>query len=494
MMASKTSASRQNQLWDRFQHHSGLPEQHIALFRDVVIDCEHEWQTLQENSEGIDSEFEEDSDAEERRVRAPHFKPDGSEFTLADVPFKSLVDAVEEHIQMFIPEHSRTEVYEDIFKGIHGVKKFPRWDRQLDNPRATPQTSFSESRAPLESRIGNEPIFEKFASASDLSLETLRRIRGMIAWRDSARSNGTWGAIAWGTFEVTGGRLGPTTKHTLGDVPHCYVRDRLMLATLVDVDPERRDYVRKRVFPDLTASQIQEYAAAVEEIERQAKPHKPAKIKKAQKLPKSAAHDRKVREIAERKKINSPEAQCIVEEDQQLDLIDGSVNLEPNPEFVALMKKNVEKGEASIFTSIKRSAIRPDAQVQKDDDVSVPVECDIDRDCDQIRAMIKILVREGHWSIDQFVRALSGLRHRQVIQFLSHRGTQKGKESAVFQRSWDFFKRRELLGFDLAAPPPKPPSVMRELAQLRGAGLNRAPKRQNGADSSRAGKAQKTSR
>ncbi|RYC61958.1 hypothetical protein CHU98_g4239 [Xylaria longipes] len=485
-----TSANKkQDELYGRFQQYSRLPGDQLELFRDVIIACEHYNQRIDNDSfSSSDS-----SDSDELDCGAKCFKHDGSEFTLADVPLKSLVNAVEEHIQAYVPEHRRTEVYKKVVEGVHGIKQTPKWDRQLDNPRATPRTPFSESKAPPDSRITNDALFKKFKSVSKLDRETLDRIRGMIVWHDSERSNGTWGAIAWRTFEVIGGRLGPTTEHTLFDVPHCYVRDRLMLSTSVDVDPKRCELVRKAVFSDLTDTQIKQYAAAVEEMEGQSEEHRPAKVKRSRHSQGVFDRAAAVRVIQSSRKIAPQEAECIMEEEELLDMIDDTVNLAPNPGFTALMKRNSEKKNSSFFTSIKLSVLRPGVLVQKDDDVSVPSEYNIDRDCDQIRAMIKILVRKGHWTMDKFMRALGGPRHRQIIQFLEKRGPLEGEKSSIFQRSWDFFKRRELLGFELTAPPPKLREA-RELAQLRGVDLNRGKKRQSQAESNRCGKLQKTSK
>ncbi|KAI0466978.1 hypothetical protein F4859DRAFT_495889 [Xylaria cf. heliscus] len=93
--------------------------------------------------------------------------------------------------------------------------------------------------------------------------------------------------------------------------------------------------------------------------------------------------------------------------------------------------------------------------------------------------------------MDEFVQAL-GVRHGQVIQFLEKRDPLQGKENFVFERCWDFFKRRDLLGLELTAPPPKP-RVMLELAQLQGIDLNRGKKRGREAGSDRRRKLQKTS-
>ncbi|KAI1757670.1 hypothetical protein F4782DRAFT_546762 [Xylaria castorea] len=483
---------RQTKLFDRFKLHSGLPDDHVELFRDVIIATQHYIQHLDDGDT---------SDEEGVDIGVTYLKDDGSEFTLADVPVRSLVNSIEEHIQVYVPEHRRTEVYKMVVEGIRGIKQTPRWDRQADNPRAMPQTPFSESRAPLESRKTNESLFRTFASASKLDRETLACIRGMIVWRDSERNNGTWGAIEWDTFEVTGGRLGPTEQHTLADIPHCYVRDRLMASTTIDISPERRDQVQEVVFSDLTSSQVKQYAAAIEEMERQAEGHRPAKAKKPRRSrevsPEVVDRALSVYWIQQSRKIAPQEAECIMKEEELLDAIDDTINLAPNQSFTALKLKVPKPEFAFSIGSTCHSVLTPSAWVQKDDEVSVPEECEVDRDCDQIRAMIKILIRGGHWKTDEFIRALEGIRHRQLINFLEKRGPLQGKKSLAFRRSWEFFKKRELLGFELTAAPPKPPKLRREvqeLVKLREVDPNRGHKRQSQGLFERPKKLQKASK
>ncbi|KAJ8129007.1 hypothetical protein O1611_g4627 [Lasiodiplodia mahajangana] len=478
---------RQNELYDRFKQHSKLPSDHLELFRYCIVDFEYHNRKF-ENDES-DSTDEDDFDI------VQHYNADGSEYTLADVPLRSLVDAIEEHIQTYIPEHRRTEVYKKVVEGVHGIKQTPKWDR-VDNPRAKPQTPFSESRAPLKFRQTNELLFEDFGETSKLSRETLARIRGMIVWRDSERSNGTWGAIEWDTFQVTGGRLGPTEQHTLSDVPHCYVRDRLMASIAIDVDQNRRDLVRETIFSDLTLSQIKEYASAIEEMERQVAGHKPAKTERPRRSREVFDRAQRVREIQYSRKISPQEAECIMKQEELLDAIDDTIDLAPSLDFTARGMNSSEFRRAHSFMGMSDSVLTPGARVQEDEEVSLPDDCTIDRDCDQVRAMIKIFSRSGHWTMEQFTRALDGPRRREVSKFLEQRGPLGGKQSAVFRKSWEFFKKRELLGFELTAPPPKPKLAreVRGLLGLREVDPNRGRKRPNLGDLDRSGKLSKTSK
>lgn len=119
-----------------------MPTDHLELFREYIVAAEG-------YNQSIDNDMSDtsDSDEEDFNMEATYYKADGSEFTLSDMPFKSLASLIECHIQMYIPEPRRTEVYKKVVEGIHGIKKSPRWDRHEDNPRAEPRTAFSESKA-----------------------------------------------------------------------------------------------------------------------------------------------------------------------------------------------------------------------------------------------------------------------------------------------------------------------------------------------------------
>jgi hypothetical protein len=242
-----------------------------------------------------------------------------------------------------------------------------------------------------------------------------------------------------------------------------------MVSTSIDIDPDRRDQVREVVFSDLTSSQIKHYAAeieeieAIEELERQLECHRSAKTKKPRRSQEVLDRTQKVREIQLRRKICPQEAECIMKQEEILDAVVDTIDLVPNPSFAA------RKMRCSKVKLCGRawSVLKPGHLAQDDHEVLVPRECHIDRDCDQVRAMIKILVRRGHWTMEDFTKALDGSGRPEVNQFLEKRGPLQGKQSAVFQRSWDFFKKRELLGLELTAPPPKP-KLAREIRALRG--------------------------
>ena len=81
---------------------------------------------------------------------------------------------------------------------------------------------------------------------------------------------------------------------------------------------------------------------------------------------------------------------------------------------------------------------------------------DIDRDCDQVRAMVANLIRySSKWSLESFRRSLTWLERAPFYAFLRHRGKRGGVRSRAYQLIWEFFKKRELLNVPLptaAAP------------------------------------------
>ncbi|KAI1342491.1 hypothetical protein F5Y15DRAFT_429818 [Xylariaceae sp. FL0016] len=380
------------------------------------------------------------------------------EQNLSKAPFKLVVDDIEELIQILVPPNKRTEIYPKVFDGVTGVRKVPRWESPVDNPRAVPQTPFSEPRAvslpvtlciaapTLDRDLEKETettclhLYQKFVAASKLADDVLRHIRSIIVWRDTERSNGTWGALDWEDETVRGGRLGPTEEHNLWDVPRCSLGDCLMASTLTDIHPQDRASVRKFIFPDLSSAQITEYVSIIEKQEDKLQKHDPPKKKRK----------RRNQETFDRRQA--------VRLEEVLDMVDENINLAPNLSFLKLQVTSAKISWTWVTKyGTRRSILEPGRWLEGEE--SEPVESgeSIDRDCDQIRAMIKIFVRKGDWSMDEFILALGGPRRPELKKFLEKRGLLEGRHSSAFQRSWELFKRRELLGYQLTDPPPPPP-------------------------------------
>lgn len=75
-----------------------------------------------------------------------HYRADGTEHTLADVPYRHVLKDLEKRIKEQ-PEDRRTELYKNFVAGTYGAKKNPDWEREAVNPNAEPKTPFSTSKA-----------------------------------------------------------------------------------------------------------------------------------------------------------------------------------------------------------------------------------------------------------------------------------------------------------------------------------------------------------
>jgi hypothetical protein len=76
---------------------------------------------------------------------------------------------------------------------------------------------------------------------------------------------------------------------------------------------------------------------------------------------------------------------------------------------------------------------------------------EIDYDCDQVRAMIKIFVTDGEWTLDEFRKTLGKVSRQQMTKFLKQTGSDSHQlMSAAYQLSWEFFNWRDQMGLPLS--------------------------------------------
>ncbi|KAI1098126.1 hypothetical protein F4804DRAFT_350767 [Jackrogersella minutella] len=113
------------------------------------------------------------------------------------------------------------------------------------------------------------------------------------------------------------------------------------------------------------------------------------------------------------------------------------------------------------------SVIIPKLNDRLPGEVAADVGTEIDRDCDQIRAMIKILTcHGGEWTVDQFRRTLGHISRPKLTSFLEKWGPRGGVHCLSFLLGWEFFKLREILGCPLVKTNP-PGSPYRDFMQER---------------------------
>ncbi|KAH9886586.1 hypothetical protein F4778DRAFT_473277 [Xylariomycetidae sp. FL2044] len=423
-------------------------------------------------------------------VMAPgtkYYRRDGREYTFEDVPLKDVLKHVESTIETDVDASRRSEVWREVFRGIPGRKKTPEFEKPVDNPRAEPATPFSESRAAPGEAKSNADIIATLVSAADLNERQAKSVPGFITWWDSMDSKGHSGSITFGDFKVGSGRLG--RPHTLEDVPNHYVRDRVLDYINDNVPEEKRDAVRKSVFPDLSEDELRQYSAAIAELSDYVMEHgkkkKDAKGKNDGKNKTPSAEASTPDQATSSSSgptttVAAPPAQAQSEDAQVYPFarVLGNRKLKARGEGanvaeqaaimtatpvagVDLERRPIMRRRKSWLEGIFHSVIQPGRKLPLPEEESIDVGNDIDMDCDQVRAMIKIFTLENDeaWTLDQFRLALGGISRPQMTEFLAGSGPEGGVNTQAFEMSWAFFKKRELLGLPLrkAADDEAPP-------------------------------------
>ncbi|KAI0859989.1 hypothetical protein F4860DRAFT_480596 [Xylaria cubensis] len=423
-----------------------------------------------------------------------YYRRDGTAYTFEDVPLKDVIKAVDLAIESKVASRRRSEVWYKVFQGIPGAKKKPDWEivKPIDNPRAEPDTEFSVSRAAPGEVKSNTDIIATLISATHLSDDDGFRIGALITWWDSIDSKGNGGSFSFADG-VRGGRLG--RNHTLEDVPNHYVRDRVLHYIDNELDEEERDAARKAVFPDLDEDELEQYSAAIVEAERETGGRVMKRPKKMKKGNKSKS---KSKPAPQPKASGSKEPSSALSDPMVVDAVPVTEDAATHANLVARVvgdrpvrsqrEKEIINQQASLLHSIpasstdlgpqmisaprsswmdpiRRSVIKPGLKFPLPQEETLFAGEFIDRDCDQVRAMIKIFVTEGDWTLDQFRLALGGISRPAMTGFLEKTGPQAGSGSMSYELSWEFFKKRELLGLSLRGAGPTEPAARRVLGE-----------------------------
>lgn len=127
---------------------------------------------------------------------------------------------------------------------------------------------------------------------------------------------------------------------------------------------------------------------------------------------------------------------------EALDSVDADIDLTPFLVHRAQRKLNRPM-------MIPSSVVRPKS-LPMPEELKIEYKFGIDYDCDQVRAMIKIFVSRGDWTLEEFRQALGNVSRQQLTTFLTRRGSAGPQlPSAAYQLSWEFFNWREYLGLPL---------------------------------------------
>lgn len=248
--------------------------------------------------------------------------------------------------------------------------------------RKSPLTLF---KLPRDGKTTNRDLMTALAKAASLDQHETAFIQSRIVHLDRMAygSSGRW---------TTGAGLG---GHTLDDVPVNFARDHLMEYIEVYLPVEhRRDAARSAICPDLTKVEIEEYARQI-----------------------TALSERNVEEA--------------------LDDAESDIDLCPVP------RESLKK-RPKFLKKITRSVVFPGrAPSPLEHADSYPPNYHYDPD--QVRAMIKIFIHDGEWTLEQFRRALGNVSRTSLLRFLKGAGRplRRWDDRVAYFQSREFFGRRE---------------------------------------------------
>lgn len=230
--------------------------------------------------------------------------------------------------------------------------------------------------------------------------------------------------------KISGGRLG--RDHTLEDVPIHYFRDCLMDYIEAELKEDKQPAARKAICPDLTDAQVKEYTALIAQQREEREKREVKRFFKRRQLPSGLHRDK-----------NEAEARNIKLVDDALESVRTEVDLAPCKRFPRIRRN------PDLPKPITLSVVRPESTPMPEE-LETEYQFDVDQDCDQVRAMIKIFVTDGEWTIDQFRRALERVSRQQLASFLQRTGNEGQNRLAAYLLSWEFFNRRRHLGLPVS--------------------------------------------
>ncbi|KAK4443116.1 hypothetical protein QBC34DRAFT_417589 [Podospora aff. communis PSN243] len=322
-----------------------------------------------------------------------------------------------------------------------GHKKIPEWDVPIPpGCNDKPSTPFSKPRDP---KLTNKTMIDALALAAGLSDSQVSAITADITYSDGCddgKGNCSM-SVCGGVWKVHGGRLG--RDHTLEDVPIHFCRDKLMDYIWESVkSKEERQASRRAICSDLTEGEISEYIALIvedrqkKEEERNPLPTLPTREEKARAILRHNSHG-DIRTYDQAMKV--------------VLMYEAASEIDETVDWKTPKSMGIRRNLASGPGRFDRSVITPHwAPPVYEEDSSGFVE--VDRDCDQVRAMISIFCGGcSSWSLDVFRDHLgSSMTRDKFTTFLNKRGTDSAQlKSGAYLLSWEFLKRREHLGFGI---------------------------------------------
>ncbi|CAD0056106.1 unnamed protein product [Aureobasidium pullulans] len=312
-----------------------------------------------------------------------HYRMNGKEHTIGDVPFKHILEQVEKRIKE-MPADRRTEMFKQVMADVPGATKNPDWEREAINPNAEPATAFSTSKA------CNRQLLDDLAVGLGMDDRQKGMIEAQIVYHDAIGDDKRPATVFFGGDtggKVMGGRL--ARDHTLADVPNHFCRDQIMDYINQMAEEEKRDIARAAVFSDLDPGEKVAYSTAIAENAKEL----------GRKQKEEGDRLDEIMETHKPKPKTMLEARNILDQENLLDSVpDDNLDLTQRGHYGDL--------DYSMKRVVK-SVVKPGCEKLPSEE-TLSWLTTVDLDCDQLRACIKRFTNGGIWSIDQFRLALGG--------------------------------------------------------------------------------------
>lgn len=254
---------------------------------------------------------------------------------------------------------------------------------------------------------------------------------------------------------VSGGRLG--RNHTLSDVPNHFVRDWLLDEIdekeneVAALNESQRQTARRALYPDLTADQVSKYSKVL--AKKKADDLRAYNAKYG--IPEDDATPEQIRKCTLKRIMlaygfkEERQAEPVLALHEAVEAVDTTVDLTPRVRPVAVRDypKYGPLRRSVLFPGRERGPTRCEAAL------SPPLQ--MDRDCDQVRLMIRRFCLDwrpgsypgdGEFHINNLHSAL-GITRQTLTAFLKKKGPENGYKSQAYELAWEFFKRRDMLGY-----------------------------------------------
>lgn len=319
--------------------------------------------------------------------------------------------------------------------------------------------SISDAWQPPGSALTNAQLVDIFAEQLNLTPDRKKSLIGNICFCDGVDEDGNAGlwSLKDDYVTVSGGRFGRERKHTLSDVPNHFVRD-FLLEQVDDkvnegaaLNEDQRNAARKTLYPDLTADQLSKYSQVLKK-----KREDDQRAYRAENgIPEEDATPEQIRKCALKRIMlchgfkHERQAETVLQLHEAAEAVDTTVDLTSSVRPGAV--RDYEK-----YGPLRRSVLWPGPErgpCRIENMISPPLQ--MDRDCDQIRLIIRRFCledrapaypRDWEFNIDNFHSAL-GITRQSLASFLKKKGPENGVKSQAYELAWEFFKRRELIGY-----------------------------------------------